>query len=85
MTTACDPLPSLSGLDKDAVYNPVLLTTWGDCHYAQKVKNAEMAGAKMVILVLRHDMDANHPTVRQLRNYQNFYLDSKGFSNRYYR
>jgi len=40
--------------------------TWGDCHYAQKVKNAENAGAKMILVVLNHDMAVNHAAIRQL-------------------
>jgi len=63
---ACDFVEAIPSYGEDAIYNPIVVATWGECHYAQKVKSAEIAGAKMLILVLRHDMPLNHPSVRQL-------------------
>lgn len=63
---ACSSIEAIPSYGDNAVYNPIVVATWGECHYAQKVKSAEIAGAKMLILVLRHDMPLNHPSVRQL-------------------
>jgi len=63
---ACDFVKSIPTQGDEAVPNPIVITTWGECAYQQKVRNAENAGAKMVILVLRHDMPFNHPEIRAL-------------------
>lgn len=64
----CDHISSIETVGTEAISNPVIVVDWGECHYAQKVKNAEIAGAKMVILVLRNDMPTNHPQFKNLRN-----------------
>jgi hypothetical protein len=63
---ACEYVEAIPTYGDDAVYNPIVVASWGECHYAQKVKNAEIAGAKMLLLVLKHDMPINHPSIRQL-------------------
>jgi hypothetical protein len=60
----CESIKPVSNLGD--LSNPILITVWGDCHYAQKVKNAETAGAKMMLLVLKHDMTLNHDSIREL-------------------
>ena len=66
---ACEFIKPIDTLGDEAVINPVLVAVWGDCFYAQKVKNAEIAGAKMLILVLKSQMPLNHASVRELRKF----------------
>jgi len=59
---ACDSITNIPTSGE----NTIVVATWGECPPAQKAKNAELAGAKMLILVLKEDMQLDHPSLKNL-------------------
>jgi len=53
---ACSPIPPLNPFNNDEMMaNFALVARWGECHFAQKVRTAELAGFKMLIFVMNED------------------------------
>lgn len=69
----CDSIQPIQSVGDETIDNPILLVDSEKCYYPQKVKNAEVAGAKMLILILRNDIPINHPAIKQMRNHFPFY------------
>jgi len=49
---ACSSISSITTSGPNSVFNPIILANWGGCHYSNKIRNAELAGARMLILIL---------------------------------
>lgn len=65
----CQLSPNTDSNDSYSSTTTVIIAQIGECHPAQKVKSAEIVGAKMLLLVLRRDMELNHPAVHDLRKF----------------